>query len=305
MVIHLGKVPSKDRLVAWIFRNKTNICAGLAAVSIVLGAASVTGWFQSLEALFLLVGTCILVFLAVILIFTIRIDVPLDQARYISGEVGDSVLRLALGCDKHPQVCVNLAASHAMAAAIASLVVHNIAGYVQSLRDQFDVCVGELRMETTFTVEKLDEHMDILLDLNSRLNSLVGEQALDPSASGDPLRRIFCSLPEGYRLLHEDLREVQIPLETEIIRDMRLLRGSDCNSPSVQWRNELEQMLRTKADRLEGLCARVDRVLEQLTSIVRAIRKDWSRDIQQLRRDKMCIPAAPDKHRNGFVAAEK
>lgn len=151
----------------WVYRNKGNLCAGLAVISVLLGTASLMGWFENVGSKIIFVIFCLILLAAITLFLTRRKNVDIEGSRFMSETVTDSLLAIAVMPRARYPVCIQLAVTHAAGSSVGGLASRTMSGHMSFLEDQVNTCCGEVLIERDFTLAKLQEHLDILMSLNS------------------------------------------------------------------------------------------------------------------------------------------
>jgi hypothetical protein len=221
-----------------------------------------------------------------------RKGVPLKGNRYISEAVSYSMLRIAVEPKGRDAIATDGAIAHAMGSSIACLTARAILANIKFLRDQVDVCYGEVSLEREFSFRKLDEHMHILLDLNLLLSCLAPEPV---SISAERIRFItdaFGKLPSTSLSVYSvGINNAKDILEKEIIAQIGELLRKISQNPRRNWEESIESLLREKvAPQLSCIKSLLDQILGSLYSIVGRIEDDWNKDLQQIRESGLLVP---------------
>jgi hypothetical protein len=165
-------------------------------------------------------------------------------------------------------------------------------GNLTSLRDQFNICWGDLLREADYTEEKVNEHIQLLMELNSLFFCLTDDRPSISGSSRNFLSEVFCRFSEGRELLYRVIKDLRKSLELDIIGEMRDALQVIKQHKMNDQREYLHRLLRDKAIRLGAMCQRFDTALDQLEAIVAACKKDWGLDVDQLWNDGYCLPSA-------------
>ncbi|HUT28547.1 MAG TPA: hypothetical protein VMX13_02055 [Sedimentisphaerales bacterium] len=221
-----------------------------------------------------------------------RKGVPLKGKRYISQAVSYSMLKIAVGPEGRDVIATDGAIAHAMGSLVASLIARAILANIRFLRDQVDICYGEVSLERDFSVQKLEEHMHLLLDLNLLLSCLAPEPV---SISAERLRFItnaFGKLPPPALSVYTiGINNAKDILEKEIISQIAELLRKISENPIASWEESVESLLREKvAQQLSCIRSLLDEILGSLYSIVGRIEDDWNKDLQQIRESGLIEP---------------
>lgn len=218
-------------------------------------------------------------------------QVPIDGERYMSEEITNSLLRMALGPQAELPMCsFNLAATHGAGTGVAGLVAQAMAANISFFRDQIDVCCGEVAEEKDFTVEKLKEHFDIVLDLNAMLFLFTADRVSNPPRleNENVLTKAFAELPqedmEDYNIR---VLEVRGMLEDEILGEMMKVCGRiwKDRDEDRDWTEDIKTLLEHEvAPRLWVLWKRLGGILKVIYSMfVEGVQPDWARDVARLK----------------------
>lgn len=233
-------------------------------------------------------------------------SIPLRGKRFLSEEKVDSILAIALDHECLYPICSQWATTHAAGCSVAGMVVRAMRANLNFLKDQVDICWGELMYERDFSAEKLEEHIDILGALNLLLFTFTADRISTPLNDSDNEARetvniltiAFAKLPqEDLAVFNESIIQIRSILENEVLLEMMELqnniqkdqesgRNKDCQD---EIRILLHEIVGQKlSDIYEVLVA----LIKKTDSIIKKVRKDWKTDLCQIQTDRQCAPSS-------------
>lgn len=212
-------------------------------------------------------------------------DRPLNGRRYMSKDVSDAIMEIAIGRDLRDQIDIDGALFHAMGTSVACLAARTMSANVRFLQDQVNVCCGEILLEKDFTREKFEEHLYVLLDLNSMVACMTPECGSIWTKKQSSLIQAFATLPQKHiSTYRKGILSVRHILEEKILSEMLKLLDKISQNGQTDFEGDIRSLLSHKVVReLWSLHARLGEIGENIDSLVHRLREDWKGDLAQLR----------------------
>lgn len=219
--------------------------------------------------------------------------------RYIGEGTTNSMLDTAVKPHKLP-ACAHRAMTHAAGCSIAGLAARVMRANMNFLQNQVDICWGELMHEKDFSVEKLEEHIDILGALNlllftftaDRVSAIVDTTKEEAKETENILTKAFARLPqEDLAAYNDGIVQLRGRLEDEVLFEMMELRDKikeyERLAQEMDWRDTIQMLLLVKVGpRLSEIYERLGSLSASVNSIVGKVRKDWKDDVEQIESDE-------------------
>lgn len=233
-------------------------------------------------------------------------NIPLRGKRFLADEIAMAMLNVAMDHEGVHPICSQRATTHAVGCSVASLVARAMRANLNFLRNQVDICWGELMCEKDFSIAKLEEHIDILSTLNlliftltaDRVSAIVDATAGDAEGTTNIVTQAFEKLPraklttynEGIvrlrRLLEDDVLLYMIGLRDRI-------RESEIKGEDLEWGDAIRALLHGKiGPKLSEMFETLALLSDHVTLIVENVRKDWEKDLHQIEVSGLCGRAA-------------
>ena len=215
-----------------------------------------------------------------------------EDDRYMDEKTVHLLLKMGVKPEKLP-FCRHPAATHAAACSAASLVARAVRANLSFLQNQIDICWAELMCEEIFSIEKLQEHIDILGALNlllfmvtgDRLSSLETSSANENAETENILAQAFAKLPkEDFQVYSEGIADIRSKLEDEILLEMMKLRYKIKEGAEENSEEDIRLLLHIEiGPKLLKIYEQLGKVRVNVGSVVDKVRADWQANISQLR----------------------
>jgi hypothetical protein len=229
-------------------------------------------------------------------------NIPLKGDRFLENEMADSMLSVALGKGFRAPICSNAATTHAAGCSIVAFIGRAMRANLNFLSNQVDICRGELMCEQDFSVEKLQEHIDILGALNLSLYLVTSERVLSLEANSvnenaeteNVLAQAFGKLPkDDIQVYGEGISVIRSMLENEILLEMMKLRDDMLEHPEDDRAEEMRELLHLRiAPKLLELHNGLRELSSNVGQVVRKVMDDWELDLRQISESGTCASAA-------------
>jgi hypothetical protein len=214
-----------------------------------------------------------------------RKSIPIEGGRYIDERTAESILKLALGPRRGAFIGTDGVITHAMGSCLASLVAREMFANMSFLRDQVNCCYGEVMAETEFSLAKLHEHMNILLDLNLLVGCMVPSSVSTQIEKQSYLIRAFSTLPyQQIQAYNKSVMNVKCLLEKKILGEMWELIRQISHDGEKNWAGEIRSLLHERVSMtLHELHILLGKIGEDIGVLIERIEEDWERDLSQMR----------------------
>jgi len=223
---------------------------------------------------------------------------PLRDPRYMYEQMTNAMLDTAVTPYKLP-ICAHRATTHAAGCSVAGFVARAMRANLNFLQNQVDICWGELMHEREFSVEKLEEHVDILGALNlllftvtaDRISAVVNGTGDETKETKNILTQAFAKLPEeDLATYNEGIVQLRGILEDDVLLEMMELRDDikkcEETGQDVDWQNDIQGLLHMKiGPRLSKIYEELGALRDLVNSIVDKVRHDWKVDVDQIEVD--------------------
>lgn len=224
--------------------------------------------------------------------------IPLEGPRYMEEQITNAMLDTGIKPHKLP-TCIHHAATHSAGCSVAGLVARAMRANMNFLQNQIDICWGELMHERDFSVEKLEEHIDILGALNlllftitaDRISTVVNSTSDETKETENILTQAFAKLPQkDLSTYNKGIVQIRGILVDKVLLEMMELRETikQCEEAGqvIDWRNDIQELLHMKiGPRLSEIYEELGALRKNMNSVVEKVRQDWRDDVKQIEDD--------------------
>ena len=220
---------------------------------------------------------------------------PVVGRRFLDRNIIKDMLEFGVKPSKLP-LCWQEATTHAAGCSAAALLARGMKSNLNYLRNQIDICFGELASELDFVPEKLQEHIGLLRDLNLMFYLTTANRWEQPSDDESTetcniFTQAFSKLPKtrgvGLRTFDEGVVVLLDLLHNHVLIPMEDLKEKISeNTATAQfsdWESDIRDLLlNSVAPRLEKMYNILSDLCGLIAEIVEKIRADWGDNYTQL-----------------------